>query len=379
MSGRGGSATHRCRGCGSSRVSPVLDLGRQAASDFFPPVDAPGPDPRWPLELWFCLDCTLVQLGPVQPPLPEIPLAVESATSLANAARSVRDILAERPELAGGTVAEFASHHGGSWLPDLTAAGVRPAPDGAPAELVVDVHGLVHEPNLADAFAERVSRLAPGGTLVLEFHHLLPLLRENQYDTVRHGHWSYLSLGSLSRLAGVHGLVVASARAVPLFGGCLRVALRYPEQARVDPSVAAVLDAERDAGLADPTRVATLGGSAREAALALHDRLAALAAQGRRVLGYGAPSKAAVLLDLSGIGPELLPFVVDAAPGKHGRRIPGAGVPIRPVRALRAARPDVVLILVWDLAEEVVDQLESGGGWGAEYLVPSGAPAVSCS
>jgi len=92
------------------------------------------------------------------------------------------------------------------------------------------------------------------------------------------------------------------------------------------------------------------------------------------VLGYGAPSKAAVLLGVSDVGPDLLPYTVDAASAKHGRRIPGCGVPIRPVEHLLAARPDVVLILTWDIVDEVVDQLEAGGGWGARYIVPLPEP-----
>ena len=92
------------------------------------------------------------------------------------------------------------------------------------------------------------------------------------------------------------------------------------------------------------------------------------------MLGYGAPSKAPVLLDLAKVGTDLLPFTVDAAPGKHGRRIPGCGVPIRPIDDLRAARPDVVLVMTWDIVDEVMSQLEAGGGWGATYVVPLPEP-----
>lgn len=356
----------------------VVDLGPQPAADYFPPASTPGDDPRWPLELWFCRTCTLVQLGPVEPLLPEPPLAIESATSVEHAAASVRDIVRDHPELAGVTVAEFASHHGGSWIPDLLAVGCRTVGDGERAHLVVDVHGLAHEPAIGRSLAERVERLAPGGLLVLEFHHLLPLLVDSQFDTVRHGHWSYLSLGALSRLAALLGLAVASVRQVPLFGGSLQVMLRHTGAdgglELTDASVKAVLDDEAAAGVDDPDRLGGLHAAAHRSATALHDYLVDQQHQGRTVLGYGAPSKAPVLLDVSRVGPDLLPFTVDAAPGKHGRRIPGCGVPIRPVDDLRAARPDVVLILTWDIADEVISQLEADGGWGAQYLVPMPAP-----
>lgn len=368
---------HRCRGCRAGDVVRVVDLGMHPAADYFPPVETTGPDLRWPLELWLCRSCTLVQLGPVEPLLSEPPLAVESATSLAHAGTSVRELVRDFPELHGATVAEFDSHHGGSWLGHLESAGCRPVTDGELAHLVVDVHGLAHEPAIDRALTERVKRLAPGGLLVLEFHHLLPLLVENQFDTVRHGHWAYLSLGAVSRLAEPLGLAVTSVRHVPLFGGSLQVMLRHTGVDGIevaDASVKAVLDEETAAGVADPGRLAGLHAAAHRMAAALHDHLVAEKDRGRTVLGYGAPSKAPVLLDVSRVGPELLPFTVDAAPGKHGRRIPGCGVPIRSVADLRAARPDVVLVLTWDIADEVITQLEAGGGWGAEYLVPLPTP-----
>lgn len=362
-----------CRGCGSELVRRVVDLGRQPAADHFPPAAGPVDDPRWPLELWFCLSCSLVQLGPIEPLLPEPPLAVESATSRAHAERSVRRLLREHPELACATVAEFASHHGGSWLPALVAAGCREAAPGERAELVVDVHAMAHEPDVAGSLARRAERLAPRGCLLLEFHHLLPLVAGRQFDTVRHGHWSYFSLRALRRLATPLGLGVASATEVPVFGGSLQVTLRPGRPVAAEP-LGRILHAELAAGLDDPGRLAQLEADAYRSADALHDYLLDQRSRGRTVLGYGAPSKAPVLLGLSRVGPELLPFTVDAAPGKHGRRIPGVAVPIRPVEELRALRPDVVLILTWDIADEVIGQLEAGGGWGAEYVVPIPVP-----
>jgi hypothetical protein len=363
-----------CRGCAGTDVVPVVDLGDQPTADLFPTADTPGPDPRHPLSLWLCRECTLVQLGPVEAQIAEEPLAVESATSLAHAESSVKEILRDYPELAGGVVFEFGSPHGGSWLDHLYAAGSRLAGDGEKADLVIDVHGLVHEPDMGASFQLRAERLAPGGLLVMEFHHLLPLFVGNQFDTIRHGHWSYLSLGAVSRLAALHGLAVESVRRVDMFGGSLMVMLRHASEARPDASVAQTLEDEDAAGIADDIQLSTLQEAAWQAAGALHDLLVRHKAAGRTVLGYGAPSKAPVLLDLSGIGTDLLPFTVDAAPAKHGRRIPGCGIPIRPVDELRAAQPDVVLVLTWDIADEVISQLEAGGGWGATYLVPLPEP-----
>jgi hypothetical protein len=136
-----------------------------------------------------------------------------------------------------------------------------------------------------------------------------------------------------------------------------------------------VLDDEDAAGIADEVQLGSLQEAAWHAAGALHDELTRHKVAGRTVLGYGAPSKAPVLLDLSKVTTDLLPFTVDMAPGKHGRRIPGGCmVPIRPIEELTAALPDVVLILTWDIADEVISQLEANGGWGATYLVPLPEP-----
>jgi hypothetical protein len=374
VTGGGEVASFSCRGCAGDDVVPVVDLGAQPCADHFPPIGTPGADPRWPLELWMCHGCKLVQLGPVEPQLPEPPLAVESATSLAHAESSVKELLVCHPELSGAVVHEFASHHGGSWLDHLRAAGCRTATDSERADLVVDVHGIAHEPAVGDMMKLRADRLAPGGLLVLEFHHLLPLFIGNQFDTIRHGHWSYLSLGAVMRLGALHGLTVESVRRVDMFGGSLRVMLRHEGEAEPDESVAETLQDEDAAGISDELQLSSLQGAAWHAAGALYDELARHKAAGRTVLGYGAPSKAPVLLDLSKVGTDLLAFTVDAAPGKHGRRIPGCGVPIRPIDDLRAARPDVVLVLTWDIADEVISQLEAGGGWGATYLVPLPEP-----
>jgi hypothetical protein len=374
-------AAMRCRGCGQPGARRLVELGSQPACDFFPQTDAPGPDPTWPLALWWCPTCALVQLGPV-PVLAEEPvLAVESATSREHARRVASAMLAEHPELAGARVREFASHHGGSWLEALAGFGCSPV--GGPsdgdgqASLVIDTHALAHEWDVHGALAQRTAALRPDGLLVLEHHHLLSLVQGNQFDTVRHGHWSYLSLTAVQRLGARHGLDVIDAVCEPVFGGSLRAVLAPVNAGRpVSAAVPRLLAAEAEAGLDDGSGLSSFGARALVAARALHAYLRSAADAGRRVLGYGAPSKAAVLLGVSGIGTDLLEFTVDASALKHGRAIPGGRVPIRPVDALVAARPDVVLLLTWDIADEVVDTLERSGGWGAEYLLPLPAPHI---
>jgi hypothetical protein len=352
----------------------VVDLGEQPASDDFPAVDAPLPDAVWPLQLWYCPDCALVQLGPVEALAEEPVRAVESETSRRHAARTVAAVMADHPSLVGGTVREFASHHGGSWLDALAGYGCIPVADGHPADLVVDVHGLAHEQDVAGQLALRASALAPEGLLVIEHHHLLPLVEQTQFDTIRHGHWTYLSLTAVSRLAARHGLRPVRAVGEPVFGGSLRIVLAHQDSAyAADPTIGDVLAAEAAASLDDGNGLKLLGDRAAESAAALRAYLTGQRESGRSVAGYGAPSKAAILLGVSGVGRDLLPYTVDASPAKHGLAIPGDRIPISAVGILRERRPDIVLILTWDIADEVVAQLETAG-WGAEYVVPLPTP-----
>jgi len=354
----------------------VLDLGLQPASDSFPPCNSEAEELRWPLTLWLCSACALVQLG-LDAAIPQEPLAVESETMRRHAAEAAVAVLEESGLPPGATVVEIASHHGGSWLPHLVAAGLRPlAPDAVgQADLVVDVHALAHASDTDEALAAHARRLHPDGRLVLEFHHLLPLLLYGQFDTVRHGHPVYLSLLALGPALARHGLAMTSALQSAAYGGSLRVTARVDGPAALpDPSVERLLRAERAAGLDRPRALKELQKQARRTGRALYEHLLEARRTGRVVLGYGAPSKASVLLCSSGVGRELLPFTADLSPAKQGRRLPGCAVPIRSPGELLAARPDEVLILTWDIADEVAEQLAVVTSWGGRFVVPVPEP-----
>jgi hypothetical protein len=301
-----------CRGCSSPETSVIVDFGVIPASDWFPLLDDPNDDPRWPLRLYFCETCLLVQLGPDVHPTPEPPRAIESATSRRHAAQSAIEVVQVEGLAPGDTIIELDSHHGGSWLDGFVEAGLRPLPLDQTADLVVDVHAIAHESSLEAPLAEHAARVAAGGRLVLEFHHLLPLIEQSQVDTIRHGHWVYLSLLSMQRLLARHGLVVTRAVEVPVFGGSLRVtAGRAEDSPVIDPSVEKVLAAERALGLDGRSGLADFGRRGVDVATQLRDHLIGLRDKGISVAGYGAPSKAPVLLALAEIDETLLPYTVD--------------------------------------------------------------------
>jgi hypothetical protein len=268
--------------------------------------------------------------------------------------------------------AERLTQRGGRVVPvELSNAATDPRlSDIGPADLLVDHYLLAHLEDPESALDTMARLLGPDGCLALEFDHLLPTIEGRQVDAFRHGHRSYLSLSWLADALRRHGLVAVEATPVPVYGGALRVLARRARSHDVAGSVAAILERERAAGLAE---VSTFQGFAREVAQARAATVTIFterAAAGHPVAAYGAPARAVTLLNYYGLGPELLAFTADASPSKQGRFIPGVRVPIVAPAALQAARPDEVLILTWDIAPEVVRQLEGGGSWGARYLVP---------
>lgn len=360
-----------CRSCRSTLVTTLLDFGPQPPSDLFPLRDDPGPDPSWPLTLGQCRRCFLLQLVGQDVPVPEVPLAVESQTSKRHAAESAHLIVSDLGLPLGTSFAEFDSAHGGSWAPALQDLGMRLRPAG-PVDVVVDVQGLIHEDDLDAALATRVARIGPDGHLVVEFHHGLELVRQQQFDTIRHGHPVYLTLTALRPALARHGLHLQHASRSDVYGGSLILTAGRQESA--DSSISRILTAEREAGLSDPDRLRHLNDALYESANALHAWLSDRAASGRRVLGYGAPSKAPVLLNLARVVPELLAFTVDLSTDKQGRRMPVTQIPIRSPQDLVDAAADDVLIFTWDIADEVRAYLRDLGIGDVEYFTPLPVP-----
>ncbi|GAA1861041.1 class I SAM-dependent methyltransferase [Pseudonocardia ailaonensis] len=349
-----------CRFCKSVRGEIVLDTGLQPACDDFPPVDQVEVEAVHPVQLWLCADCGLAQLVE-DPTEPDEPRGVEPLALVRQAEAAVAGVAAAGLLPAGGTVVEHGSPHGGSWLGLLADRGIRETT--GPADVVLDCFGLMHDADTREALERRVAELAPDGVLLVQFHSLEAVLAMGQWNAVRHGHPVYLSTPAMTgMLAGV-GLTVVHAWRFDLYGGTVLLAAR--RSGIPDASVAELTAREVAAGVLDPAVVRRLDAEARTSAVSLRGWLETAKAEGHRIVGYSAASRAVPLLNVAGVGPDLMEAIGDASTAKHGRRIPGVRIPIVDPVALLSEGPLDVVLFVPDLLDEVRDrfpQVERAGG-----------------
>lgn len=343
---------NRCRGCAGPALQPVLDLGRVPAADHFPPAETAVSEAEssYPLRMDLCTDCGLAQLADDDTETEE-PRGVEPEALRRQAADAVHR-LDRDGWLRGKTVREFGSPHGGTWVPLLAERGYTEAET---ADVVLDCFGIMHEPDQWSAFRARCLATAEGGVLLLQFHSLLTIVEQGQWNALRHGHFAYYSLTALRGLLAEVGMSMAAAWEFDLYGGTVLVAAVHGDG---EPSaeVSAILDREAAFGITDPAVVAALDRQARDQSQSLARWLESAHAAGRSVYAYSASSRAVALLRLAGADRSLLPAVADASPAKQGRRMPGTDIPIISPQELVQAAPDDVLLTVPDILEEVAQQ-----------------------
>jgi SAM-dependent methyltransferase len=384
-----------CRHCGSRLEHTVIDLGHQPPSNaYLKPDQLEEPEITYPLKVFVCMGCWLVQL-PAHASAEELfaaDYAYFSSTSSSWCSHAERFVEAavERLELgAASQVVELASNDG--YLLQhvqkrgIPCLGIEPTHDtgeaaralgiptierffgaalaeelvaeGKAADLVVANNVLAHVPDIND-FVTGISRLLkPTGRASIEFPHLMRLLEGNQFDTIYHEHYSYLSLRVVQRIAKVAGLEVVDVVEIPTHGGSLRVWLAPQEAAVATEAVERVLSAEVAAGLESLKAYQGFQQRAEAAKHALLEFLLQARREGKRVLGYGAAAKGNTLLNYAGIRADLLPAVADRAASKQGKLLPGSHIPVISPEQLEAESPDALLVLPWNLIEELKVQL----------------------
>ena len=277
-------------------------------------------------------------------------LGIEPAENVADAAR-VRGVPTEVRFLGEDVGAAVAREHG-------------------PADLVVANNVFAHVPDIVDFTKGLRALVADDGYVSIEIPHLLRLIERNEYDTIYHEHYSYLSLLTTQRVLATGGLQVVDVEELDTHGGSLRTWSRPVEVAAApSPAVESVLAAERAAGLDTLDGHAGFATSVAQVRNDLLEFLIGCQRRGERVVAYGAPGKGNTLLNHCGIRADLVEFSVDRNPFKHGRFLPGTHIPIQPVEALESAKPDYVLIMPWNLRAEISAQLEYVRSWGCRLVV----------
>lgn len=240
------------------------------------------------------------------------------------------------------------------------------------ADLLLGNNVLAHVPDLNGFVAGLKRLLAPRGVITMEFPHLMRLVEGNQFDTIYHEHFSYLSLLAVQRVFAAHGLVIFDVEELSTHGGSLRLYARHAQDASqpVRPAVAELRDRELAAGYGRIETYLDFGERVAETKRRLLEFLITARREGKQVAGYGAPGKGNTLLNYCGIRTDMLAYTVDRSPHKQGMFLPGTHIPIYAPEKLAQTKPDYILILPWNLKEEIISQLADVRQWGARFVVP---------
>jgi SAM-dependent methyltransferase len=397
----------KCRFCSAELTDVFVDLVASPPSNGYLTVDQrDGPETYFPLKLFVCRQCWLVQVPAHQ--ASEQIFAADYAyfssysTTWLDHARRFVGAAVERLGLSQASfVVEVASNDG--YLLQYVAErgirclGIEPTAstaraarargietveaffgqrfaadfvaDRGRADLLLGNNVYAHVPDLNDFTAGLKLALAPRGTLTLEFPHLMRLVEQRQFDTIYHEHFSYFSFTTAERVLASHGLCVWDVEELPTHGGSLRLWAAHAEDARpTQRSVAALRERERAIGMTTPGYYAGFQALADRVKNDLLSFLLQARREGKRVAAYGAAAKGNTLLNYAGVKPDLLPYVVDASPHKQGLYLPGSRIPVVGEAILREDRPDYVLILPWNLEAEIKAQLAYVGQWGGRFV-----------
>jgi len=252
-----------------------------------------------------------------------------------------------------------------------TAAAEQLADEGVRADLLIGNNVLAHVPDLNDFVAGMQTLLAPSGRITMEFPHLMRLIEQTQFDTIYHEHFSYFSLHTVRQVFAAHGLTIFDVEELPTHGGSIRIHAERAER-RPKPTfrLRQLADAEYAAGVDSPEAYQRFQPRVERVRADLLEFLLSCRRDSKTVAGYGAPGKGNTLLNYCGIRTDLLPFTVDRNPYKHGTLTPGARIPVHPVQRLDEMKPDYILILPWNLKDEIMGQMERARNWGARFVAP---------
>ncbi len=405
----------KCRFCGAAVARSFVDLGVQPLSNAY--VDrgrADKPESFYPLHAFVCEACLLVQLSEFESPEHIFSdyayLSSMSDSWLDHCRRYAGRMVQQLGLTPSSLVVEVASNDG--YLlqffkqQGIPVLGIEPAAnvaaiaskagipslarffgtrlarelvvEGKRADLLVGNNVLAHVPDLNDFVSGLAALLAPEGVLTMEFPHLARLIEHNQFDTIYHEHFSYFSFATAERVFKAHGLVLFDVEELPTHGGSLRIFGRHDaNRARaITERVAALRAAERAQGLHEIDTYARFTERVRETKRGLLEFLIARKREGKQIVAYGAPAKGNTLLNYCGIRTDFIDYAADRSPLKQGKLLPGTRIPIEPPERIRDTRPDYVLVLPWNIQDEIARQLAFVKEWGGKLFVPIPEVAV---
>ncbi|MEM6325641.1 MAG: class I SAM-dependent methyltransferase [Bacteroidota bacterium] len=398
-----------CRHCGTPLRQSVADLGMHPpCQSVVQPEDRWAPETVYPLHAFVCGSCRLVQIDEVVPPeeiFSEYAYFSSYSTSwLAHASRYA-EAMTERFALGPEhTVIEIASNDG--YLlrnfveRGIPCLGVEPAAnvakaaeaagvptrvaffgeaeaqkmraEGIGADLIAANNVLAHTPELNSFVAGLAVLLNERGVATLEFPHLVRLMEENQFDTIYHEHFSYFSFTTVERIFASFGLTLFDVEELPTHGGSLRIYARHAadESRPISRAVHDLRQREADWGVDRDETYAAFADRVRQTKHALLRFLLGAAEAGKTVVGYGAAGKGNTMLNACGIKPDLVAYTVDRNPYKQDTYIPSARLPVFAPEKIFETRPDYVLILPWNLRDEIAEQMKGIREWGGRFVVP---------
>ena len=397
-----------CRLCGRPLTDVFVDLGMSPPCESYVPLERlEAPEVFYPLRVWICAGCLLVQLPPHIPAeeiFSDYAYFSSYSTSWVQHAKAYTDQAVQRFGLGPDSFVVEVASNDGYLLRHLVARsiavlGIEPAANIAvvaeergvhtrvaflgqeegervrseygPADLVVANNVFAHVPDVRDFSGGLAALLAKDGWLSIEVPHLMRLIERSQYDTIYHEHFSYYTLLTAQRVLGTAGLVVVDVEELASHGGSLRVWARREQHAGSEtPAVAALLAEEERRGLHTILGHRGFADAVARVKRDLVTFLSRAAAEGATVAGYGAPGKGNTLLNHCGIRSDLLRYTVDRNPRKHGMYLPGTHIPILAPEAIEQDRPDYILLLPWNLRTEITEQLSHVRDWGGRFVVP---------
>jgi hypothetical protein len=399
-----------CRFCEAPLRHTFVDLGTSPLCQrHITPAEAHRMEPFYPLHAYVCEKCFLVQLAHEIPPqeifTSEYAYFSSFSTSwLEHAAQYAQRMIARLGLTPRSRVVELASNDGyllqNFVKQGIKTLGVEPCANVAaaalakgvptvvrffgqraarelvaeygPADLLIGNNVLAHVPDLNDFVAGIKILLAGAGTLTMEFPHLARLVEGNQFDTIYHEHFSYFSFSTVQRVFARHGITLFDVEELPTHGGSLRIYGRHASSSApaVSDAVTALRGREQASGMDDLAYYSAFGDKVKQTKRNLLEFLIGAKRRGKSIAGYGAPGKGNTLLNYCGIRTDFLDYTVDRSPHKQGNFLPGTRIPIEHPDKIMQTRPDYLLILPWNLRQEIMQQMACIRDWGGRFVVP---------